>query len=178
MSLPAAPAPPTMPVPASVVVTGAASQVGFFLLQRLAEAGCRVVAVSRRPQAQAVASFGERWPGGGAARWIQADLEQPADDSWTGGIGVVTAVLDRIWLRNAAETVVMTCGPEVMMTYTIKTALSRGIPRELQFLSMERNMNCAVALCGHCQFGPHFLCREGPVFSYRHLRPLMRIDDL
>ena len=85
MSLPAAPAPPTMPVPASVVVTGAASQVGFFLLQRLAEAGCRVVAVSRRPQAQAVASFGEGWPGGGAARWIQADLEQPADDSWTGG---------------------------------------------------------------------------------------------
>ncbi len=101
-----------------------------------------------------------------------------ADDSWTGGIGVVTAVLDRIGLRNAAETVVMTCGPEVMMTYAIKTALSRGIPRELLFLSMERNMNCAVALCGHCQFGPHFLCREGPVFSYRHLRPLMRIDDL
>lgn len=100
------------------------------------------------------------------------------NDAWTGGVGVVTTVLDRIWLRNATETIVMTCGPEVMMTYAIKMALDRGIPSESVFLSMERNMNCAVALCGHCQFGPHFLCREGPVFSHQQLRPLMRIDDL
>lgn len=101
-----------------------------------------------------------------------------ADESWRGGVGVVTTVLERLWLRSPAETMLMTCGPEVMMWYTMQTALGRGIPAGSLFLSMERNMNCAIALCGHCQFGPYFLCREGPVFRFEQLRSILRIDDL
>ena len=71
-------------LPASVVVTGAASQVGFFLLPRLAAAGIRVVAVSRRPEAQALASFGRGWHGRGSASWVQADLERPSAGGWSG----------------------------------------------------------------------------------------------
>jgi NAD(P)H-flavin reductase len=101
-----------------------------------------------------------------------------ADESWRGGVGVVTTVLERLSLRSPADTMLMTCGPEVMMWYTIQTALGRGIPAGSLFLSMERNMNCAIALCGHCQFGPYFLCREGPVFHFEKLRSILRIDDL
>ncbi|MFN9120905.1 MAG: NAD-dependent epimerase/dehydratase family protein [bacterium] len=79
------PALPALPARGSVVVTGAASQIGFFLLPRLAAAGFRVIAVSRRPETQAVASFGERWTGHGVARWIQADLEHPLDTNWVDG---------------------------------------------------------------------------------------------
>jgi uncharacterized protein YbjT (DUF2867 family) len=72
-------------LPASVVVTGAASQVGFFLLPRLTAAGIRVVAVSRRPEALALASFGRSWHGRGSASWVQADLERPSGGGWCGG---------------------------------------------------------------------------------------------
>ncbi len=73
------------PGPKTVVVTGAASQVGFFLLPRLAAAGFRVVAVSRRPQAEATASFGRGWPGHDSTRWVTADLERPAGTTWSDG---------------------------------------------------------------------------------------------
>lgn len=76
---------PAPSVQRTVVVTGAASQIGFFLLPRLAAAGFRVVAVSRRPEAVAVASFGQHWPGRGSAHWVQADLEQSPGAGWTGG---------------------------------------------------------------------------------------------
>ena len=72
--------------PRTVVVTGAASQVGFFLVPRLVAAGFRVTAVSRRPEAAAIASFGPSWAGHGKARWVRADLEQAADDAaWSEG---------------------------------------------------------------------------------------------
>lgn len=101
-----------------------------------------------------------------------------ADDSWHGCIGMVTAVLDRLWLRDASKTVVMTCGPEVMMWYTVQTAIRRGIPSAQCFLSLERNMNCAIGLCGHCQFGPEFLCKDGPVFCFDRVASRMKVEDL
>jgi nucleoside-diphosphate-sugar epimerase len=90
--------------PATVAVTGAASQVGFFLLPRLVAAGMQVVAVSRRPQAEAAADFGRAWPRQDAVRWVRADLERTTDDGWAEGcaawihlgpLSLVPAVLDR-----------------------------------------------------------------------------------
>jgi nucleoside-diphosphate-sugar epimerase len=69
----------------TVVVTGAASQIGYFLIPRLAAAGLRVVAVSRRPEPEATAQFGRHWAGAGVARWVQADLEAPAVSAWATG---------------------------------------------------------------------------------------------
>ena len=43
---------------------------------------------------------------------------------------------------------------------------------------MERNMQCAVGFCGHCQLGPAFVCKDGPVFSYEQIEPYLRLDDL
>lgn len=101
-----------------------------------------------------------------------------ADDSWRGSVGVVTSVLDRLWLRDHSRTFVFTCGPEVMMWYVMRTAAARGIPTQQLYLSLERNMNCAVAFCGHCQFGPYFLCREGPVLSFNRVQQLLPIENL
>ena len=43
---------------------------------------------------------------------------------------------------------------------------------------MERNMKCAVGFCGHCQYGPHFICKDGPVFRYEQIRPLLEKYEL
>jgi NAD(P)H-flavin reductase len=117
----------------------------------------------------------EAWRAAGINVAVTVDR---GNESWRGSVGVVTAILDRLWLRNAARTVVLTCGPEVMMWYVMRTAAARGIPSSQLYLSLERNMNCAVAFCGHCQFGPYFLCREGPVLCFDQVQKLMRIENL
>ena len=67
---------------------------------------------------------------------------------------------------DPAHTVAMVCGPEIMMRFTIQELQKRGVADERIFISMERNMKCAIGLCGHCQFGPFFICKDGPVFAY------------
>jgi NAD(P)H-flavin reductase len=87
-------------------------------------------------------------------------------------------LLDRMLLPDPENTILLSCGPEVMMWYTIQSARSRGIPDQSLYVSLERNMNCAIGLCGHCQFGPEFVCKDGPVFRYDRVASILKVDDL
>ena len=95
-----------------------------------------------------------------------------ATGSWRGSVGVVTRLVPRAPF-DPLNTLAMVCGPEVMMRYTALELERRGVPVENIYISMERNMKCAVGLCGHCQFGPHFVCKDGPVFQYSHVQDLL-----
>ncbi len=108
---------------------------------------------------------------------VQITVDRPTA-GWNGNLGMVTTLLNRMTLSDPQNTLLMTCGPEVMMWYTVQTALSRGLPPERQFVSLERNMNCAIGLCGHCQLGPEFLCKDGPVFPYDRVASIMKVEDL
>jgi NAD(P)H-flavin reductase len=100
-----------------------------------------------------------------------------ADASWRGRVGVVTQLIDQAQFQPQ-NTLAMVCGPEVMMRFVASALVERAIDAQNIFLSMERNMKCAVGHCGHCQLGPSFICRDGPVFSYQKLRPLLKIKEL
>jgi len=100
-----------------------------------------------------------------------------ADASWRGRVGVVTQLIDQARFQPH-NTLAMVCGPEVMMRFVASTLVERAIDAQNIFLSMERNMKCAVGHCGHCQFGSSFICRDGPVLSYQKLRPLLKIKEL
>jgi NAD(P)H-flavin reductase len=65
-----------------------------------------------------------------------------------------------------------------MMRFAAADLVHRGVPPELVFLSMERNMKCAVGVCGHCQFGPEFVCTDGPVFPYSRIGTRLRIREV
>jgi NAD(P)H-flavin reductase len=99
------------------------------------------------------------------------------DAAWRGGIGFVTTLLARLPL-DAGRTAVLTCGPEVMMRFVAAAAVERGVPAGRVFVSLERNMNCAVGLCGHCQFGPTFVCKDGPVLPFERVRRLLFVENL
>jgi NAD(P)H-flavin reductase len=92
-----------------------------------------------------------------------------ADDSWHGNVGVVTTLI-----RSAAidrlDTASLVCGPEIMMRFCIAELHKVGVDYERIFLSMERNMKCATGFCGHCQFGPSFVCKDGPVFPFARIQ--------
>jgi NAD(P)H-flavin reductase len=100
-----------------------------------------------------------------------------AGRDWYGDVGLVTRRLPDARF-DPANSVALACGPEIMMRKTAEALQGLGLPEKDIFLSMERNMKCAVAQCGHCQLGAAFVCRDGPVFSYERLRPLMAVREL
>lgn len=99
------------------------------------------------------------------------------DSSWKGHIGVVTSLFQYIKL-DARETAAYVCGPEIMMKYTIDELERRGVPADQTWISMERNMKCAVGFCGHCQYGPTFICKDGPVYPVPRVRHLLDRKEL
>lgn len=88
-----------------------------------------------------------------------------ATDGWKGNVGVVTTLIPKAPF-DPHSSIAFLCGPEVMMRFTIQELEKRGLRDENIFVSLERNMKCAVGFCGHCQFGPTFICKDGPVFRY------------
>jgi NAD(P)H-flavin reductase len=117
----------------------------------------------------------ERWRSGGRLQ-VEVTVDS-ALAGWRGDVGVVPALLDRAAVEPR-RAVAMICGPEVMMRFTV-AALSRlGFPDDAIWISMERNMECAVGLCGHCQFGPHFVCTNGPVFRFDAVARLFGLKEV
>ena len=97
--------------------------------------------------------------------------------SWRGHVGVVTTLFKYARLEPA-RSVAMVCGPEIMMRFVTRELITQGLSRDDIYLSMERNMKCAVGLCGHCQYGPYFICKDGPIFRYEQMRPLLEKYEL
>ncbi len=97
--------------------------------------------------------------------------------NWRGNVGVVTALIPKAPF-DPENAIALVCGPEIMMRFTVLELLKRGLPEEKIYLSMERNMKCGIGLCGHCQFGPHFTCKDGPVFPYNRIKDLLEKREI
>jgi len=100
-----------------------------------------------------------------------------AGDGWHGRVGVVTQLIPRAPFEPE-NAVALVCGPELMMTFTARALVERGMAKERIHLSMERNMQCGLGHCGHCQLGPVLICRDGPVFRLDELERLMEVREL
>jgi NAD(P)H-flavin reductase len=91
--------------------------------------------------------------------------------AWHGNVGVVTTLIAKAPF-DPVDCVAMVCGPEIMMRFTVLALQKRGIANSRMYVSMERNMKCGIGLCGHCQIEDHFVCKDGPVFSYERIKDL------
>jgi NAD(P)H-flavin reductase len=100
-----------------------------------------------------------------------------AERGWRGHVGVVTELLTAVRL-DPARTAALVCGPEVMMRLTAAALADRGVPPAAIRVSLERNLRCAVGHCGHCQLGPVLVCRDGAVFDYQRVAPLLATREL
>ncbi len=100
-----------------------------------------------------------------------------AAGNWHGQVGVVTRLIPRLDI-DPDNTIAFVCGPEIMMRFSLAELRKRGVKDDAVYVSMERNMKCAVGFCGHCQYGPHFVCRDGPVFPYPRIAPLFRKSEI
>jgi NAD(P)H-flavin reductase len=96
---------------------------------------------------------------------------------WRGHVGVVTRLIARGGFEPG-NTLALLCGPEIMMRYAVRELLRQGVAAERIHLSLERNMKCAVGFCGHCQLGPHFLCKDGPVFALPRVASIFELREV
>lgn len=96
---------------------------------------------------------------------------------WPGEVGFVTEPLRRLPVRPDRTTAFL-CGPEPMMRNGAIELLRKGVPASDIRVSLERNMQCGIGWCGHCQLGPLLLCRDGPVVGYDVADPLLRVREL
>lgn len=108
--------------------------------------------------------------------FLTVDKADP-EEYWKGNIGKVTDLFDKLNF-DPLNTVVFICGPEIMMQSCIKELIIRGVAGEKIFLSMERNMNCGVGICGHCMFGPKFICKDGPVFRFSEIEEFLGVKEI
>jgi len=96
---------------------------------------------------------------------------------WHGPVGVVTDLIKRLRLRPE-RTSVMVCGPRIMNRFVTWQILRLRLPPHQLFVSLERNMRCGVGRCGHCQYGPKFVCKDGPVFALDSIRGIFAKEEI
>jgi len=108
---------------------------------------------------------------------VRTTVDTPCSHWHTGSVGVVTQELHRVPITGAA-TVALVCGPEVMMRVVGATLVDRGVPAEQIAVSLERNMECGIGQCGHCQLGATLICRDGPVLPWASVHDLLGVSEL
>jgi NAD(P)H-flavin reductase len=100
-----------------------------------------------------------------------------ATSGWVGPVGVVTRLLQRIRV-NAEHTTVLVCGPRILNRVAAWNFLQLHVPADQVYVSLERNMNCGFGRCGHCQYGPKFVCRDGPVFGFDQIADIFAKEEI
>jgi NAD(P)H-flavin reductase len=134
---------------------------------RAAYGNLEIIYGARTPQDLLYRQELEHWRGRFDVR-VHVTVDS-ATQEWRGNVGVVTAIISRARF-DPEHTVALVCGPGMMMRFTVLELLSHGLAPSQVFVSMERNMKCGIGLCGHCQWGPFFICKDGPVFRFDRIK--------
>ncbi|MBT8203288.1 MAG: FAD/NAD(P)-binding protein [Acidimicrobiia bacterium] len=147
----------------------------YEILNHRADYGLVSIAVGfRRPEEILYVDQVHEW-----RQRFDIDLELTVDtagDTWRGPVGVVTRLIPMLDFSDTA--VAMVCGPEIMMMFTARALRDRGFAPDNIHVSLERNMKCGIGLCGHCQYGQHFVCMAGPVKPFSQAERLFGIREL
>jgi sulfhydrogenase subunit gamma (sulfur reductase) len=93
------------------------------------------------------------------------------DESWTGEVGFVPTVLEKL-APSPENTTVITCGPPIMIKFVLLSLANMGFEPEQIITTLEMKMKCGLGKCGRCNIGPAYVCKHGPVFSYAELQGL------
>jgi NAD(P)H-flavin reductase len=148
----------------------------YWALRERARVGRLIVlAGARRPGDLIYAREFDRWR---SHRGVELHtIVDHGSASWRGPVGVITDLLATTKF-DKDDTLAMVCGPEVMMRFVRNALIGRGLPQERIYLSLERNMKCAIGHCGHCQLLPFFVCKDGPVFTASKVAHLLETREL
>jgi NAD(P)H-flavin reductase len=147
----------------------------YHLLRHRADYGQVVLLYGARTPADVLFSSElAQWHKGGALQ-VFTTVDR-GDASWRGSVGLVTVLFSQVKM-DPGRTIGLICGPEIMMRFVQRAFEKQGVADDRLYVSLERNMHCAVGFCGHCQFGPEFVCMDGPVFRYDRIQLFFNIRE-
>lgn len=115
-----------------------------------------------------------RWQEQGVKVVISVDQ---GDANWKGPVGVITHLIQKN-IRDPKNILALICGPEIMIEFSVKELEQAGVAAKDIAVSLERHMQCGVGFCGRCQYGPFFLCKDGPVLPYEKLQHWFWVKEL
>jgi NAD(P)H-flavin reductase len=111
-------------------------------------------------------------------QWEQRDdidmhitVDATEDPDWKYNIGFVPTITEEK-ITSADNAVALVCGPPIMIKFTQPVLEKLGFPSERIILSLEMRMKCGIGICGRCNIGDQYVCKEGPVFSLAQLKEL------
>lgn len=132
---------------------------------------------ARSPSEQLFKSELRRWSARTDIRFLET--VDRAEPPWQRDVGLITLLLGQVDRQLRAEqTLAFVCGPDLMMRNSVKELTRRGLAAADIYLSQERNMKCGMGSCGHCQFGPLFLCKDGPVVNLPQVIDFLGVKEL
>lgn len=111
------------------------------------------------------------------AVYTTVDRVDKTKNNWQGQVGVVTNLISKAKF-DANNSIAMICGPEIMMRFVGLKLKDLGMNLENIFISMERNMKCAIGFCGHCQLAGTFICKNGPVYTYQEMQKYLELREV
>jgi len=92
-----------------------------------------------------------------------------AEEGWKHFVGLVPDNVLRVW-PSPENTIAVTCGPPIMINFVVQSLLNLGFSDDQIFTTLEMRMKCGIGKCGRCNIGNLYVCKDGPVFSYKQLR--------
>ena len=101
---------------------------------------------------------------------ITVDREFPG---WDGLVGFVPAVTEQV-APSPENAAALVCGPPVMIRFTQPVLKELGFEDDQIIMSLENRMKCGIGICGRCNVGPEYVCKDGPVFTLARLNELPR----
>ena len=113
-------------------------------------------------------------------RMLDVQVEVTVDRahrSWHGAVGVVPDLVPRAGF-DPARVIAMVCGPEVMIRFTVLALQGAGVPLDRIYVSLERSMKCGMGLCGRCQMGADFVCKQGAVMRYDRIASIFHVREI
>ncbi len=99
---------------------------------------------------------------------LSIDVEE---EGWDEFVGFVPSNLQRV-APSSDNTIAITCGPPVMIPYVIQNLEELGFKEDQIYTTLEMRMKCGIGICGRCNIGNMYVCKDGPVFSYEQLKGL------
>ena len=144
------------------------------LQNRDAYGAVSILCGARTPDALLFREQLSRWRGRFDCR-VEVTVDSAGRD-WYGPVGVVTKLLSDAALEP--DDAIFACGPEIMLRFVVRELVQLGVPHQSIWVSLERSMKCGVGLCGHCQLGGSFVCKDGPVYRFDQVASLLLTRDL
>jgi NAD(P)H-flavin reductase len=142
----------------------------LYMLDTRADFGAiRLIYGARGPRDMAYAAELDQWAD---APGVELTLTVDAPDpGWTHRTGLIPDVLREL-SPPARGAVAVTCGPPIMIRFTVQALRELGFADTDIVTTLERRMKCGIGLCGRCNIGPRYVCVDGPVFTLAELGEL------